>query len=123
MRKKFGSARPATFIAAGLFIVISLGRLTTSAAAEPLLLWVNDSADTNRWNVEVTRLTSSALQRLRGFNWTRAQWEQLLSVRVVQDDPLSDIGLPAMLGRYVVEDRMVRFIPQFPVRAGLKYRA
>ena len=53
----------------------------------------------------------------------RAQWEQFLSVRVVPDDPLGDIGLPAMLGRYVVDDQTVRFVPQFPVRAGLKYRA
>jgi hypothetical protein len=110
-------------IAAGLFIVAGIARPFVAAAAEPVLSWVNDPADTNRWNVEVSRLSPSALQMLRRVNWTRAQWEQLLSARVVQDDLPSDIGLPAMIGRYEVAAQVIRFVPQFPVQPGVKYRA
>jgi hypothetical protein len=110
-------------MAAGLFAAVLLAFPCNALAAWPVLSWVNDSADTNRWNVEVSRLSSSSLQILRRANWTRAQWEQLFAARVVQDDLLADVGLPSMLGTYSVDDRVVRFVPQFPVKAGLKYRA
>jgi hypothetical protein len=121
--KDFGLSRPARSIAAGLFIAMCIVRPLSGVAAIPVLTWVNDSTDTNRWNVEVSRLSPSSLETLRRANWTRAQWEQILTVRVVQDDLLGDIGLPPMLGTYSVDDRVVRFLPQFPVQRGLKYRA
>ncbi len=110
-------------MAAGLFAAALLAFPSNALAAWPALSWVNDSTDTNRWNVEVSRLSPSTLRMLQRAKWTRAQWEQLLAVRVVQDDLLADVGLPSMLGTYLVDDHVLRFVPQFPVQPGLKYRA
>ena len=114
---------PARLIVAGLFIAAHFALPFAVAAAEPVLSWVNDPADTNRWHVEVSKLNASTLQMLRRANWSRAQWEKLLAVRVEQGDLLGDVGVPTMIGSYVVDERVVRFTPQFPLQPGVKYRA
>lgn len=73
--------------------------------------------------VEVSRVNASALKALREANWTTAQWQRLLVVRVEQGDLLTDVGLPPMLGSYRVESNLIRFEPQFPLEPGVKYRA
>ena len=85
--------------------------------------WVPDSADTNRAFVEVTGLSAPVLKQLRQANWKAEQWQRLLAIHAEQGDLLADIGLPAMLGVYRVTADTLRFEPQFPLEAGLAYRA
>jgi len=98
-----------------------------SAAAPPRgqfsVRWISDSADTNRAVVEVGGFSATSLKQLRQANWKTEQWQRLLAVHAEQGDLLADIGLPAMLGVYRVTADAFRFEPQFPLEAGLTYRA
>jgi hypothetical protein len=113
-------------------IALGLGQLDLRAAvgsaAAPLpsqfsVRWIADSADTNRAVVEVAGFSASSLKQLRQANWKAEQWQRLLAVYAEQGDLLTDIGLPAMLGVYRVTADALRFEPQFPLEAGLAYRA
>ncbi len=66
--------------------------------------------------VEVTGLPVAALQRLQRVRWQVAQWQKLLAVYTESAD------VP-MLGAYQVQAGALRFAPQFPLEAGLSYRA
>jgi hypothetical protein len=103
-------------------------RAAAGSAAAPLpsqfsVRWIADSADTNRAVVEVAGFSASSLKQLRQANWKTEQWQRLLAVYAEQGDLLADIGLPAMLGVYRVTADALRFEPQFPLEAGLAYRA
>jgi len=50
-------------------------------------------------------------------DWPVEKWRVLLTVRVQQD------GAPAMLGTWQADARAVRLRPQFPLTAGVAYRA
>ena len=65
--------------------------------------------------VEVTGLSSAVLDSLAGAERTPAQWADVLRVAVDDD-------APPMLGRHVVEDGVLRFVPQFPLDAGRQYQ-
>ena len=93
------------------------------SAGDFKLRWVSDSTDPKKAFAEVTGLNSSALKQLRRSNWKTEQWQRLLVVRAEQGDLLADIGLPPMLGEYRVTADALRFEPQFPLEAGLAYRA
>jgi len=85
--------------------------------------WISNRDDSSKTTVNVSGLNASALKALRDANWTAAQWQRLLAVRVEQGDLLTDVGLPPMLGSYRVESNLIRFEPQFPLEPGVKYRA
>jgi hypothetical protein len=114
-------------------VVLSLGQADVlGAAGSPAaastsggfsVRWVPGSADTNRAFVEVTGFSAPVLKELRRANWNVEQWQRLLSVYAEQGDLLADIGLPPMLGEYRVMADSLRFEPQFPLEAGLAYRA
>jgi hypothetical protein len=55
--------------------------------------------------------------------WNSEQWRKLLSVYVDQGEVATQLFLPAMLGSYDVSNGSVRFLPQFPLQRGLRYRA
>jgi len=78
-----------------------------------------------RWgkNVEVSGVGLGALEVLQRTNWSRSQWQQLLSVHAEQGNLLTDLNMPAILGSYGVESNQVRFAPQFPFEPGVNYRA
>ena len=117
-----GFVRPARIFTAGLFAgVLWLG--VTRSLAAPVVAWVQDNSDTNRWSVEVSGLANRSLTALQRANWSPAQWQRLLVVRTEQDTLIGDVGMPAMVGTYSVEKRMLRFLPAFPLEAGMKYRA
>ncbi len=121
--KPSGFSRPARLVAAGFFAGALLASELYLRAAAPILSWVNDRTDTNRWFVEVSGLAASVLKELQRAHWTAAQWEQLLTVHAEQGDLISDIGMPAMTGSYGIENNGVRFVPAFPIEPGLRYRA
>jgi hypothetical protein len=99
--------------------------MTQSAAPQRRisLSWITDPADASKVIVEVSGLSVSALRKLRRSNWEAPQWRRLLSVYVVQADAAVDSGLPPMLGSYQVRSDALRFEPQFPLEAGITYRA
>jgi hypothetical protein len=82
------------------------------AHAEPRIQWVPEA---ERTCVEVAGLDDTTLAALR--DWPAEKWRVLLAVRVQQD------GAPAMLGTWQADARVVRFRPQFPLTAGVAYRA
>ncbi|HEY1173048.1 MAG TPA: hypothetical protein VGH19_16895 [Verrucomicrobiae bacterium] len=55
--------------------------------------------------------------------WTDADWRKAFPVAVETGDLVSSMELPPMLGRYQVKDGTVIFTPEYPLTAGLKYRA
>jgi hypothetical protein len=85
--------------------------------------WVSEAPDTNRAIVEVSGLSAPALRQLRQANWKTEQWQRLLAVHAEQGDLIADIGLPPMQGTYRVTADTLRFEPQFPLEAGVAYRA
>jgi Big-like domain-containing protein len=85
--------------------------------------WIPDSADTNKFVVEVSGLSTAMVASLRQSNWKPPQWQRLLSVYAGQGDVLTDIGLPPMQGTYRVSSDALRFEPQFPLEPNVKYRA
>jgi hypothetical protein len=85
--------------------------------------WVPDPANPTRVEVEVTGLDRALLDRLRRSNWKPPQWRQLLAVYAHPGDSQGDPNLPPMLGAYSVEANSLRFMPQFPLEPGIKYRA
>jgi hypothetical protein len=116
----------ATCIASGLRSVDVSAAADSAAASgsgKVALRWVKESPETNRAFVEVTGVGAPALKQLRQANWKTEQWQRLLTVRAEQGDLLTDIGLPPMLGAYRVTTATLCFEPQFPLEAGIAYRA
>jgi hypothetical protein len=99
---------------------LALGALT-SAFAAPALRWVASQSQTNHFVVEVTGLPKNALPASDG--WKHEQWQRLLAVYAEQGDLNTDLNLPPMLGAYRVADGVIRFEPEFPLQAGVRYRA
>jgi hypothetical protein len=95
----------------------------TSPSIQVSVRWVPDSNDTNRTIVEVAGLSAATLRQLRQNDRTLERWQRLLPVRAEQGDLFADFGLPPMLGTYRVTGDTLRFEPQFPLEAGLPYRA
>lgn len=91
-------------------------------AAEFKIRWAGDQPESA--HVVVEGLSAGELNRLKNADWSRSEWQKLLSVHA---EPKLEIGalidLPAMVGKYEVEPDAVRFTPQFPLERGLTYRA
>jgi hypothetical protein len=64
--------------------------------------------------VEVVGLSNDLLDALDDGEYTKEQWSAILRVSVAPD-------APAMLGRYSVEGRALRFEPAFPLDPGRQY--
>jgi hypothetical protein len=91
------------------------------ASAQPYSIrWAQDDA---KVAVEVSGVSSKTLAKLERARWTAEQWQKLLSVYVDQGEVAAQLFLPAMLGSYVTSDGSVRFLPQFPLQRGVRYRA
>ena len=74
-----------------------------------------------RFTVEgVSQKTLNQLQRL---DWSAEEWRKLFSVHASEEAATNVASVPAMLGRYSVEEGMIQFQPQFPPDRGVSYRA
>lgn len=89
------------------------------ASAAPSIEW-----DPSKPAVRVNGLPREFLERLEA-NPPKSpkDWEDIFAVRVEPANVLNAIGLPAILGRYVVTDQVLEFLPRFPFEPGLSYRA
>jgi hypothetical protein len=117
-----------SWLVAVLTLVVSHSQATALSpeAGSPRKLsvrWIPDQSDTNKVVVEVSGLSSVALEELRRTNRKTAQWQSLLAVYAGQGDWVAEVGLPPMFGAYRVQSGAFRFEPQFPLEPGVKYRA
>lgn len=70
--------------------------------------------------VEVAGISRRDLVALSKFNLTDDEWSAILRVTVRVPDAQEGVDLPAVAGRYAVEDS-VRFMPSFPLDPGRQY--
>ena len=66
--------------------------------------------------VEVSGVSAALLHELQEPVMTEAGWRAILQVFV-------DPGTKPMLGTYRVEDKLIRFVPRYPLLEGQRYRA
>jgi hypothetical protein len=120
----FGCCHGGLTLQAGLFLFIWLifSFASSSAAEAPgySLHWLTNSAQTA---VEVAGMDAQTLRQLQAGHWRNEDWRKLLSVYADQGDFMTDMNIPAMLGRYQVAESRIRFQPQFPLEPGVSYRA
>jgi hypothetical protein len=102
-----------------LWLLLLLTGITQcSAAGEPQLHWIPSATNPAAVQLEVTGVAPSTLTAWRepSHKWTLAQWQSAFPVRSAKN-------APAMLGTYAVEQDRLRFTPQFPLTAGVRYSA
>lgn len=95
----------------------------TARGADYHLRWVPDARDSNRVSVRVSGIDSVALKNLQAAKWVPADWRRLLEVRTEQDNLFAEVDVPSLSGTYEVSEGELRFHPEFPFTAGVKYRA
>ena len=122
------------WLAAAVVTLVTLSSLQPNLRAaapastqEPLtrfaIRWIPNPAQSNQLTVEVSGLSTAAAAELSKADRTPEQWQRLLSVHAEQGDLFADIGLPAMLGAYRIENGTLRFEPPFPLEPAVHYRA
>ncbi len=74
-------------------------------------------------HVDVHSLDADALAALDSFRQAGGQLRSVLRVVVVQPAACCDEDLPDVLGRYHILHDRLRFVPAFPFKEGLSYRA
>ena len=113
-----GSA-PRGIVTVCLALMCFAGASCCAAAERVAIRWIPGASNI----VEVSGLTMESLAQLRDAKWTPTQWRSLLSVRVDHGNLFDEVGVPAMQGEYRVLDGVLRFVPQFPLDPGVRYRA
>ena len=83
--------------------------------------WIR--AASGRSYVEVTGLDAATLQKLTRADWGLARWQSLLSVYVEKGRSSGGVDLPPVAGTHRGSSGGIRFDPQFPLQAGVAYRA
>jgi hypothetical protein len=102
-----------------IFVAIAcLGLTAVATAAQPELRLVEK--DKSPVAIEVTGLPRELTSQLTTLKANDDAWRRILSVRVGKS-PAPD--QPAMSGNYELREGALRCTPQFPLRAGLAYRA
>ncbi len=96
-----------------------------SSTALAIQLVPGQGKDLARVAFEVTGLDAQALKGLSQARSTNDQWSDLFAVSVDPGDTgvLAESPRSPMAGRYEVKPNALRFIPQFPLDRGLRYRA
>ncbi len=102
---------PALIAAALVAAAPSLG----AAPPAPSLQFESSPAAPGFGTVAVAGLDPAALARLAASTPTVAEWQEVLAVRVAAGEEV-----PPVLGRYQVTDDVVRFVPRFPLAAGIE---
>jgi hypothetical protein len=86
----------------------------------PIVISLHPSQDQRPAYIEVTGLSSAETSGLRDREASDPAWQDLLRVTVGVDQ--ADDSMPAVQGRYVGSDGVIRFTPLFPFDAGRSYR-
>ncbi len=108
-----------------LFAAASLVSHAAARGDESAPVGDRASAPTIQWNareerVEVTGLAPAFCAAAAAADLTRDQWNLLLQASVVDE---RGRNAAPMLGRHIVDGPLIAFVPRFPLRPGLKYRA
>lgn len=87
----------------------------------PRLQLIAPDGDSSRAFVVVSELSASLTDALGGAALSEDEWSKVLAVFVHEEEPLAE-NTPAVLGRYRVVGRSLRFQPLFGFDAGRRYR-
>jgi hypothetical protein len=68
---------------------------------------------------DVTGLDAATLAKLAKAKMDTKQWNAVFAITVVSEQK----AVPALLGSYRIEDKVLRFEPRFPPVIGVRYRA
>lgn len=115
--------------AAALCLLISLSLLSGRSNSGPeqsngiRIQWTPDSPEVRTKTLDVSGLGPEALELLRTVKWDLSRWQRLLAVYAEPKDAAPGAELPPMLGQYSIESDRLRFVPQFPLESGIRYRA
>ena len=71
--------------------------------------------------IEVVGLDSTSLSRLRQAQLAAREWAALLAVYPATSSRQDADDMPAMLGEYQITEDGIRFLPRYPLVAGLAY--
>jgi hypothetical protein len=93
----------------------------SGVSAQPSIEWRVDKVD--QPSVEVIGLDSTSLQKLRGLKENSPEWQNVFAIHVEQENIIAQVGLPAIIGKYVVGADRIEFQPQFAFQPGVRYRA
>jgi hypothetical protein len=105
------------------FFAVFFFSIVASAQSQPRVAWQTNGVP-SATQVVISDLSPEVLDRLRKTSLDLVQWQKILSVYAdTGENPLALLELPAMSGTYSVEDGKVIFKPQFPLQAGVEYRA
>jgi hypothetical protein len=104
--------------AAGAGAAQSATPVRDTSARPSIALKRSDADDRSRF--EVTELSEPVLTALLRSKPTAEQWRRILAVSVAAKPGSESVP---MLGDYRVEKQVLVFVPRFPLRAGLTYRA
>jgi hypothetical protein len=105
------------FIGKGFAALYLLAACGLAAAAEPEIRLVEQ--DEAPVAIEVTGLPTDVCEALGQLPAGDAGWPRTLAVYVGKQ---SSAGQPALSGRYELRESVLRFTPQYALRAGLSYR-
>lgn len=72
---------------------------------------------------EILNLKRADLDKLAKASLSQEQWQSLFSVYVNSESQVPPGDRPAVLGSYQVDSKALRFVPKYPLTAGLSYRA
>jgi hypothetical protein len=84
----------------------------------PSVAWVQRGGKTV---VEVTGLDDDQIKRLKEYLPVDDRWPAVLTVRLAK--PAGQPEAAPMVGRYEIEERVLRFTPRYPPLAGMRYVA
>ena len=120
-----GQARSLTeILAAVLSIVLPPHLIAAPSTGQTVqVLWRSDPSDTNKTVVDVIGIPPNSLQILNRTNLSEAQWQTVLWAVAETGVLATDLNLPPMAGNYRVSERILTFVPAFPLEPGVNYRA
>lgn len=100
--------------------VLVAAACSSSAGSDPRIRLVVPPEDASSSYVLVTGITRADAAAMDGADWSVERWGQILRVTVKGSESSGPAGL-AVLGRYAVDGRDIRFTPMFPFDPGREY--
>lgn len=95
------------------------GRAAASGATPSPAFEIRDGGKA----VDASGLNAEALKALSKVDWKPDEWAAVFAVYVEPADGSHPTKRPPVLGAYRVDDDTLRFMPRFPLAAGVHYRA
>jgi hypothetical protein len=105
-------------------LVVSTGLPSVVQGADAPVIRLSQKSKSDLQAVfEVKGLDPAVVQKLAQVNWKAAEWQGLFAVYVRGNVSAESSKPAAFLGTYEIKDRVLRFVPRFPLVRGVRYRA